>query len=42
VGQVGEEVDPAVAIGRARALAVECGGAVAVCGTHYLLSYARR
>jgi len=41
VGQVGEEVDPAVAIGRARALAVECGGAVAVCGTHYLLSYAR-
>jgi dihydrofolate synthase/folylpolyglutamate synthase len=41
VGQVVAEAEPAAAVARARALAVECNGAVAVCGTHYLLRYAR-
>jgi len=41
VAQVEEEVDSPAAVARARELAREVGGAVAVCGSHYLLRYAR-
>jgi dihydrofolate synthase / folylpolyglutamate synthase len=40
IGQVEEEIDPAAAIARARALAQAQGGIALVCGSHYLLPYA--
>jgi dihydrofolate synthase / folylpolyglutamate synthase len=40
LGHVEEEVDPAAAVARARALAHAQGGVALVCGSHYLLPYA--
>lgn len=40
IGRVAQDADPGEAIALARAQALKAGGALAICGSHYLLGYA--